>query len=75
MKGVKWTDYQIEYLKKHYGKQKTTTIAKYLRKTRWQVEYRARKLGLMKTNRSRRLPVHLIPIIEEGKKRGLIKND
>jgi len=48
MKKTDWTEWQINYLKKHYGKKSITKIAKQVRKTRGQVEYMARKLGLKK---------------------------
>lgn len=70
-----WTDEEIKFLKAHYGKRgfSTSKIAKKLGKTKWQVFYMARKLGLMKTSRDGMLPVYLIPILEEAKRKGLIK--
>lgn len=73
IRGVTWTEWQINFLKENYGKMKRTQLAKRLNKTIGQLDYTARKLGLMKPARNGQLPHYLIPILEEGKKRGLIK--
>ncbi|RLI84588.1 hypothetical protein DRP07_00780 [Archaeoglobales archaeon] len=69
-----WTDWQLNYLKENYGKKSIAKIAKQLRKTEWQVVYMARKLKLTQTRRNGGMkPIHLMKILEEAEKRGLIK--